>query len=291
MRELRLASNGLRFRCLADGPDDGPLALLLHGFPEGAESWGAQLPALAGAGYRAVAPDLRGYGGTDCPDGEEAYRMPHLVADVVGLVDALGSERCHLAGHDWGALVGWSVASHHPERLLSWSALSVGHPIAFTDTIRDDPDQQARSSYVNLFLVRGKAESVLEEDGHRRLRRMYQVGPRPDAVPQAEVETFVRAMAEPGRLTAGLNYYRANLGDLDTERAMAPHPIRTPTQLIWGERDPAVGPASTRASGDHVEGEYRLEVLEGAGHWLQFERPDDVSRLLLDWMGRHPRAE
>src|SRR5215472_8706563 len=262
MRELHLAANGLRFRCIADGPEDGPLALLLHGFPEGAESWSAQVPALAAAGYRAVAPDLRGYGGSDCPDGEEAYRMTHLVGDVVGLVDALGSERCHLAGHDWGALVGWSVASHHPERLLSWSALSVGHPIAFTDTIRDDPDQQARSSYVNLFLVRGKAESVLGEDGHRRLRRMYQVGPRPDAVPQAEVETFVRAMA--------------------------PHPIRTPTQLIWGERDPAVGPASTRATGDHVEGEYRLEVLEGAGHWLQFERPGEVAHLLLDWMGRHP---
>ena len=290
MTELRLASNGLHFRCLAGGPDDGPLALLLHGFPEGAESWRAQVAGLAAAGYRAVAPDLRGYGGTDCPDGEEAYRMPHLVADVIGLIDTLGTDRCHLAGHDWGALVGWSVASHHPERLLTWSALSVGHPIAFTDTIRADPDQHARSSYVDLFLLRGKAESVLEEDGHRRLRRMYQVGPRPDAIPQAEVETFVRAMAEPGRLTAGLNYYRANLGDAETERAMAPHPIRTPTQLIWGDQDPAVGPAPARATGDHVEGEYRLEVLQGAGHWLQFERADDVSRLLLDWMGRHPRS-
>ena len=288
MRELRIASNGLRFRCLADGPENGPLALLLHGFPEGAESWGAQVPALARAGYLAVAPDLRGYGGSDCPEGEEAYRMPHLVADVVGMVDALQRDRCHLAGHDWGALVGWSVASAHPERLLTWSALSVGHPIAFTDTIRDDPDQRARSSYVYLLLLRGKAESVLEEDGHRRLRRMYRVGPNPDAIPPAEVEKFVRAMAEPGRLTAGLNYYRANLGDAETERAMAPHPIRTPSQLIWGEQDPAIGPAPARATGGHVEGEYRLEVLQGAGHWLQFERPDDVTRLLLDWMGRHP---
>jgi pimeloyl-ACP methyl ester carboxylesterase len=290
MRELSLASNGLHFRCLADGPDDGPLALLLHGFPEGAGSWGAQVPALAGAGYHAVAPDLRGYGGTDCPDGEEAYRMAHLVADVVGLLDALGSERCHLAGHDWGALVGWAVASHHPERLLTWSALSVGHPTAFTDTIRDDPEQSARSSYVNLFLLRGKAEQVLEADGHRRLRRMYEVGPRPDAIPAAEVEAFVRAMAQPGRLTAGLNYYRANLGDADTERAMAPHPIRTPTQLIWGDADPACGPSQARTTEAHVDGEYRLEVLEGAGHWLQFERAHDVTHLLLDWMGRHPRS-
>lgn len=287
MRELRLEANGLGFRCLADGPEDGLLVLLLHGFPEGAESWASQLPALAGAGFLAVAPDLRGYGGTDCPEGEEAYRMPHLVDDVVGLIEALGRERCHLAGHDWGSLVGWSVASHCPERLVTWSALSVGHPAVFVDTIRDDPDQQARSSYINLFrLPGGKAEAVLAEDGHRRLRRMYRVGPSPDAVPEAEVETFVRGMSRPGRLTAGLNYYRANLGD-EARRALAAHPIRTPTQLIWGDQDPAVGPASAHFTGQHVEGEYRLEVLAGAGHWLQFERPADVSRLLLEWTGRH----
>lgn len=284
MRELQLTANGLRFRCLAAGPEDGTLALLLHGFPEGAESWAAQLPVLGAVGYLAVAPDLRGYGGTDCPEGEEAYRMTNLAGDVVGLVDALGRERCHLAGHDWGSLVGWSVASRHPGRLLTWSALSVGHPNVFTDTIHDDPDQRARSSYIDLFQVRGKAEAVLAEDDYRRLRAMYLVGPRPDAVPEAEVETFVRGMARPGRLTAGLNYYRANLGG--EGEPMAPHPIHTPSQLIWGDQDPAVGAASARLTGDHVAGEYRLEVLEGAGHWLQFERPDDVSRLLLDWMGR-----
>lgn len=285
MRELQLTANGLRFRCLADGPEDGALALLLHGFPEGAESWVPQLAALARAGYLTVAPDLRGYGGTDCPEGEEAYRMTHLVGDVVGLIDVLGRERCHLAGHDWGSLVGWSVASRHPGRLLTWSALSVGHPNAFTGTIHNDPDQQARSSYVHLFQIRGKAEAVLAEDGYRRLRRIYQVGPRPDAVPEVAVETFVRGMSRPGRLTAGLNYYRANL-DGEAEHAMAPGAIRTPSQLIWGDQDPAVGPASARLTGGHVEAEYRLEVLEGAGHWLQFQRPDDVSRLLLEWMGR-----
>lgn len=287
MRELQLAANGLRFRCLADGPEEGPLALLLHGFPEGAESWAAQLPDLAAAGYLAVAPDLRGYGGSDCPEGEEPYRMRHLVDDVVGLVDALRRERCHLAGHDWGALVGWSVASHRPDRLVTWSALSVGHPAAFVDAIRDDAGQRARSSYVDLFRARGKAESVLEEDGHRRLRRMYRIGPRPDAIPAADVEVFVRGMARPGRLTAGLNYYRANLGDLEVERAMAPRPVRTPAQLLWGDQDPACGPVQARRTAGHVDAEYRLEVLEGAGHWLQFERAADVSRLLLEWMGRH----
>ncbi len=291
MRELRLAANGLRFRCLADGPDGGPLTLLLHGFPEGAESWTAQLAALGEAGYLAVAPDLRGYGGTDCPEGEEAYRMAHLVDDVVGLVDALGRERCHLAGHDWGSLVGWSVASRRAERLLTWSALSVGHPAAFVDTIENDPDQRSRSSYIGLFLQPGgRAEQVLAEDGYRRLRRMYQVGPRPDAVPEHDVDAFVRGMSRPGRLTAALSYYRANLGP-EAPRAFppAPRPVTTPTQLIWGDQDPALGPAPTRLTGRYVAGDYRLEVLEGAGHWLQFERPAEVSRLLVGWLDSHTR--
>jgi pimeloyl-ACP methyl ester carboxylesterase len=290
MRELQIPANGLRFRCLADGPDGGTLALLLHGFPEGAESWAAQLAALGEAGYLAVAPDLRGYGGTDRPDGVEAYRMPHLVSDVVGLVGALGRERCHLAGHDWGSLVGWSVAGHRPELVVTWSALSVGHPEAFTGAIRDDPDQQRRSSYVGLFLQPGgKAEDVLAEDGHRRLRRMYRVGPRSDAIPEAQVDAFVAGMSRPGRLTAALSYYRANLGgEAEIDLPMAPHPIAVPAQLIWGDEDPAVGPAPTHLTGRFVTGEYRLEVLEGAGHWLQFERPAEVSRLLLEWMAAFP---
>jgi pimeloyl-ACP methyl ester carboxylesterase len=290
MRELRLAANGIGFRCLADGPDDSPLALLLHGFPEAAESWSAQLPALAAAGCLAVAPDLRGYGGTDCPEGEAAYGMAHLVGDVVGLLDALGRERCHLAGHDWGALVGWSVASRHPERLLTWSALSVGHPEAFADAMRDDADQRARSAYIGLFRAPGgRAEAVLAADGHRRLRAMYRMAPVPGAIPDAQVDAFVRDMARPGRLTAGLNYYRANLGaEAAAAYPPAPGPIVTPTQLIWGDADPALGPSSARLTGRHVQGEYRLEVLAGAGHWLQFERPADVSRLLLGWMEAHP---
>jgi pimeloyl-ACP methyl ester carboxylesterase len=289
MRELQLTANGLRFRCLADGPEDGPLALLLHGFPEAAESWSAQLPALAGAGYLAVAPDLRGYGGTDCPEGEEAYGMAHLVADVVGLVDALGRERCHLAGHDWGSLVGWSVASHHPERLVTWSALSVGHPQAFADTMRDDPDQRARSSYIGLFREPGgRAEAILAGDGHRRLRAMYRTAPASEAVPEAQVDAFVRGLARPGRLTAGLNYYRANLSpEARAAFPPAPRPITMPAQLIWGDRDPALGPGPARLTEGYVQGEYRLEVLAGAGHWLQFERPADVSRLLLEWMRAH----
>jgi pimeloyl-ACP methyl ester carboxylesterase len=283
MNELHLVANDLRFRCLAAGPESGPLVLMMHGFPEGAESWISVMEALAEAGRYAVAPDLRGYGGTDCPEGEEAYRMPHLVADVDGLLDALGRDRCHLAGHDWGALVGWSFVSQRAERVITWSALSVGHPAAFAEAIRDDPDQQRRSSYVRLFRMPGKAEDVLGDDRFRRLRAMFG-----GLVPERVVDGYVRGLERRGRLTAALNYYRVNLAGEDQESVpMAPNPITVPSQLIWGDQDPAVGRVSVERTPAHVQAEYRLDVLEGAGHWLQFERPYEVSSLVLDWIASH----
>jgi pimeloyl-ACP methyl ester carboxylesterase len=285
MEERRLQANGLGFRCLASGPASGELVLLLHGFPEGAESWVPQLERLDRAGFRAVAPDLRGYGGTDCPELEDAYRWPHLVADVEGLLLALGRERCHLAGHDWGSLVGWSVASRRPDRVLTWSALSVGHPVAFQEAIRLDEDQRRRSEYVNLFRIPGKAERVLAEDDFRRLRAMYRLGPLPDAIPEEVVDGWVRGFARPGRLTAALNYYRVDLADPpDPSYPAAPVPILAPTQMIWGDQDPAVGRLSTERTAAHVAGPYRQVVVEGAGHWLQFEKPDEISARLVEWM-------
>jgi pimeloyl-ACP methyl ester carboxylesterase len=285
MEDLRLKANGLQFRCLAAGPERGPLALLLHGFPEGAESWAFQLEALAAHGLRVVAPDLRGYGGTDCPSGEDAYRMSELVRDVAALVEALGASICHLAGHDWGALVGWAVTSGHPELVATWSALSVGHPAALSQAMREDQDQRRRSSYIGLFRERGKAEGTLQADGYRRLRDMYRMGPAAEAIPAEVVDSYVRSFSRPGRLTAALNYYRVNLRR--EAPALAEGALATPTQLIWGDQDPAVGPTSAELTARFVSGDYRLAVLEGAGHWLQFERPEEVSRLLIDWIHSH----
>jgi pimeloyl-ACP methyl ester carboxylesterase len=288
MDELRLRANGLGFRCLSAGREEAPLVLLLHGWPEGAESWTPQLEALAAAGLRAVAPDLRGFGGTDCPEGEEAYRLPHLLADVEGLIDALGVERCHLVGHDWGALVGWSFTSRRPQRLQTWSALSVGHPEAFAEAALRDEDQQRRSSYIRLLRTVGKAEEVLAAEGYRRLRAMYRSGPNPDAIPARVVEHYVASFSRAGRLTASLNYYRANLSAHAREEfPPAPERIQVPSQLVWGDADPAVGRLGVEMTGDYMAEEYRLTVLEGAGHWLQFERAEEVSRLLVDWTRSH----
>ncbi|HZK74954.1 MAG TPA: alpha/beta hydrolase [Clostridia bacterium] len=275
-------ANGLRFRAMVDGPVDGEMFILLHGFPEGAESWSAQLDALAKAGYLAVAPDLRGYGLTEAPPDLASYTIDHLADDVRFIIMAFGRSAAHVAGHDWGGLVAWFVAGRYPEMTKTLTVLSVPHPAALAAASRDDADQQERSRYVGLFLQPGKAEHVLADENFRRLRHMFAIGPNPDAVPHTIVDHFTRSLSRPGRLTAALNYYRANLAtDGGAWAALSDiGPITMPTVLLWGDQDPALGRGAAEATGQHVDGDYRLDVLEGAGHWLQFERPGEVSLAL-----------
>ena len=276
-------ANGLRFRAMVDGPPDGEMAILLHGFPEGAESWSKQVDALAKAGALAVAPDLRGYGLSDAPERVEQYAIGHLVADVEGIIKAFGRSDAHVAGHDWGAIVAWFFASRHPEMTKTLTALSVAHPAALAEASRVDEDQRARSRYVALFVQEGKAEQVLADEDHRRLRAMFSLGPNPKAVPPTVIDHFVSSLSRPGRLTAALNYYRANLGAGGGAWAALAQEVKItrPTALLWGDEDPALGRRAVDATEHHVDGTYRLEVLEGAGHWLQFERSAEVSRSLV----------
>jgi pimeloyl-ACP methyl ester carboxylesterase len=275
-------ANGLRFRTMVDGPPDGEMFILLHGFPEGAESWSRQLDSLAKAGCLAVAPDLRGYGLSDAPEDLASYSIDNLAEDVRFIITAFGRTAAHVAGHDWGAVVAWFFAGRYPEMTKTLTVLSVPHPEALAAASRDDEDQKARSRYVGLFLLPGKAEHVLSDDDYRRLRQMFAIGPNPDAVPRSVVDHFTRSVSRPGRLTAALNYYRANLvaGGGAWESPIRVGPITMPTVLLWGDEDPALGRRAAEATGQHVQGEYRLEVLQGAGHWLQFERPGEVSLAL-----------
>lgn len=284
----RLRANGISFSMLAAGRRDRPLVLLLHGFPEGKESWEPQLEALAEAGYRAVAPDLRGFGGTDAPNGLEAYALPHLVADVEALITALGEDQVDLVAHDWGALVGWPFVSRHPHLVRTWTSLSIPHPTALAKASgldgnpNPDPDQRQRSSYIGLF-AKPKAEEVMLEDGAQRLRAFYKFGPNPDAIPTSVIDEWVRGFQREGRLTAGLNYYRANLKPAAyAAYPPVPKPILPPTLLIWGDSDPALGRKAVVETEALMSGPYRLLVLEGVGHWLQFERSDEVSRAIVE---------
>jgi pimeloyl-ACP methyl ester carboxylesterase len=280
-------ANGLRFATMVDGPVKGDLAILLHGFPEGAESWLRQVDALAKAGYLAVAPDTRGYGMTDVPEGVEEYSMDNLVEDVVQLIKAFGHTRAHIAGHDWGALVAWFFASRHPEMTASLTVLSVGHPAALAVATASDPDQQERSRYVGLFLIEGKAEQVLADEGYRRVRAMLS-GRDANTVPTSVVDKYVRSLSRPGRLTAALNYYRANLSGDSAWASLHAGDVNVsaPTLLMWGDQDPALGRRSVEDTARFMQGDYRLVVLEGAGHWLQFERPQEVSRSLVETVSK-----
>jgi pimeloyl-ACP methyl ester carboxylesterase len=224
----------------------------------------------------AVAPDLRGYGLSDAPPSVDDYAVLHLVDDVAALIRAFGRDSAHVAGHDWGALVSWFFASRHPEMTKSLTVLSVGHPAVVNDAVRQDEDQAKRSDYVTLFLLEGKAEQVLSEEEFRRLRDMFGdvVGPARDH--------FIRSVSRPGRLTASLNWYRANFANPRLWASLADGVrVQAPTVLLWGDQDPFLGRWQAEHTKDRMTGDYRLEVLEGAGHWLQFERPDEVSDVLV----------
>ena len=223
------------------------------------------------------APDVRGYGGTDAPDGVDSYNLDHLVEDVAGIMRAFGRDSAHIAGHDWGALVAWFFAGLHPEMTMSLTVLSVGHPATLGAATAADEDQKARSQYIRLFLMEGKAEGVLAEDDFRRLRAMFA-----GAVPKPVIDRFVRSLSRPGRLTAALNYYRANLSRDNWWAGLRPDlRVTAPTVLLWGDQDPALGRWQAESTAKHMGGDFRLEILEGAGHWLQFERSDEVTRSLV----------
>jgi pimeloyl-ACP methyl ester carboxylesterase len=275
LEQVEVRTPAFTFTGRAAGPEGGPLVVLLHGFPQTSYSWRAQLAVLGDAGFRAVAPDQRGYSPGARPAAVEDYRSTELVADVLVIADSLGAAELHLAGHDWGAAIAWQVAGRHPERVRTLTAVSVPHPAAFTKAIAEDPDQRARSGYMLAFREEGAPEDALLAGDAAGLRAVY-AGLEDDAV-----EEYLRVLRQPGALTAALNWYRA----ADASLATGLGPITTPTLYVWSTADPALGRTAADATAEHVAGPYRFEVLEGVSHWVPEEAPDVLNRLLLDHIG------
>jgi pimeloyl-ACP methyl ester carboxylesterase len=275
----------LVFDALAAGPADGELVLLLHGFPQSAEEWRAQLEALGEAGYRAVAPDQRGYSPRARPEEVEHYLPDHLVADVLAVADWLGGHRVHVVGHDWGALVAWRLAGRFPDRVRTLTAVSVPHPFAVVEAMASGSgDQPFRSAYIAFFRQEGLSEKLLLADEGAGLRALFANTGYTD---RPAMERYVERLLEPGALTAALNWYRA----LGAAWVVDLGPVTAPTMLVWGTDDPAVGREAADACGRYVEGPYRFEVLEGVGHWVPEEAAADLNRLLLDHLSRSGDAE
>ncbi|MER6196955.1 alpha/beta hydrolase [Streptomyces sp. NPDC001586] len=267
---------------LAAGPPAGEKVLLLHGFPQFADSWTDQLTCLARAGYRALAVDQRGYASDARPGRVADYTVDRLVGDALAFSQALGGGPFHLVGHDWGGLVAWALATEHPELLDSLTVLSTPHPQAIAAALRSDPDQARRSAYVQRFRQpAGVAEADLLADDGAVLRRVYG-----DSLPPDRIDSYIARFAEPGALTAALNYYRA----LPETLTVPSGRIRVPTLYIWGDQDGALGRTAAEGTGAWIDAHYRFEVLEGAGHWLPDEHADRVDPHLLAHLAAHSRG-
>ena len=284
LEALRIEVGPLTFDAHAAGPVSGRPVLLLHGFPQSARSWRHQLGALGSAGFRAVAFDQRGYSCDARPGETEAYRIGHLVDDVLGVADALGWAVFDLVGHDWGAAVAWQVAGRHPDRLRTLTILSVPHPFAFGKALAGgNSDQAHRSSYIQMFRQVGVAEELfLADAGDGKgpgtgVRDLY----GRSGLSEEDSKPYVDLLVRPGAMTAALNWYRA----ASAEDMAGLGPITMPTMYVWSTNDPALGREGAEATGEFVAGPYRFDVLEGISHWIAEEAPDSLNALLLQHLG------
>jgi pimeloyl-ACP methyl ester carboxylesterase len=267
----RLEANGLTHFVVDEG--DGPAVVLLHGFPDSADEWRLQIPVLVEAGFRVIAPDLRGFGQTDKPIGVDNYVIFNAVADVGGIMNELGVERTSVVGHDFGAGVAWMFATAEPARVEKLVVVSVGHPGAFT---RATFKQMQLSWYSFLFQNEGLAEDLLAKDGWSLFREWLASSP--------DIDRSLEAMADRASLTAGLSWYRANMTP-QIWGVDIPFPeIAVPTMGIWGSTDFALSEEQMTDSVQYLTGPWRYERIEGAGHWIGLERPDEMNALLLDFL-------
>jgi len=282
----------LTFRARVAGPADGELVLLLHGFPETSYGFRHQIERLARRGFRAVAPDQRGYSPGARPADVDAYRMSALVGDVLGIADALGRLRFHLVGHDWGGAVAWQVALRRPERLFSLSVLSTPHPRAFGRALADpDSEQSKRSSYFAEFAADDAEERFLADD----CRELHRILDTP-GITARDRDLYLRDLCSREALRGALNWYRALLRARSvpaTRRPSAtgsPAPLTVPTLYLWGDRDGAFGREAVEATAEFVAGPFEFHVVEGVGHWLAEDAAETVDALLTIHLERYSEA-
>ncbi len=281
--EIRTPS-GLAFTADIDGPAGGDLVLLLHGFPESRHSWREALPELARAGYRAVAPDQRGYSPGARPDPGDLsnYSFDKLVQDAVELADAAdamgraASKRFHLVGHDWGGQVSWGVADAHPGRLASLTILSRPHPLSFRRALQEDPDQKHRSRHHGKFLEPDTADKLLADNAKAMRDGLF-------GQSRESAAKHLSILGERPAMEAALAWYRSNKG-LSGDFG----PTKVPTLYIWGDADATVGPHAARGTADFVSASFAMEVLPGVGHFVMDQAASRSTELMLAHFRKHP---
>ena len=273
-----IETNGVRVHVVEAGPEDGPLLVLLHGFPEFWYGWHETVTSLANAGYRVVVPDQRGYNLSAKPPDVADYHLDELANDVIGLVDAYDRETAAVAGHDWGAAVGWWLAIHHPDRLSALVVVNVPHPTVFERALRGSWDQRLKSWYVLAFQLPRLPEAVARAGNWRLATRSLRETSAPGTFTADDLRRYRRAWDRPGAFEAMVNWYRAVVRD-------RPRPVTTrvevPTLVIWGARDQFLETRLAGESVDHcVDG--RLLTIDEATHWVVHEYPHRVAEAIAD---------
>lgn len=264
--------NGLAFPVIDKGT--GPAVLLLHGFPDSRFMWRNQIGPLLDAGYRVIAPDLRGFGDAPKPTAVEDYRLPVIATDVIGILDALSVKQAKVVCHDWGAGLGWYLALTRPDRVERIAAMSVG---ANGNSGASSLAQREKSWYFLFFQFEGIAEATLSRNDFTFFREWSRG--------QGDTERYVKDLSRPGALTAALNWYRANVRpQMPPQTPPPPTPkITVPAMGLWGDADPFLTEDHVKKSPERLSGSWRYEKIAGAGHWIMLDKPDEVNRLLLEF--------
>jgi pimeloyl-ACP methyl ester carboxylesterase len=270
---------GLTFDVTDEGPSDGRVVILLHGFPEDRETWSAVIPQLTAAGHRVLAPDQRGYSPGARPKGRRAYVTSELAADVLALADVAGAERFDVVGHDWGAGVAWELAGRHSERIRTMTTLTVPHPRAMLDAMRHS-SQLLHSWYMLFFQLPWVPEAALKAAGFERAARQFER----DGLDAESARRYARRMQDPAAMTGPINWYRAlPLG------GRSPLPtVDVPVLYVYGSGDRYLTRYGAERTGRYVTGPYRFELLEGMSHWLPTGAADTVGPLMLEHLATHP---
>ena len=279
MQNLSFQNGDVGLQAVAAGPEDGPVVLLLHGFPEFWYGWRRQIEPLAAAGFRVVVPDQRGYNLSSKPSGVSAYALTELVSDVIAIADQLGQNKIFLAGHDWGAAVAWSAALLYPQRIAKLAVLNVPHPSVMRKFLSTRPRQLLRSWYMFLFQFPWLPEAIFSAFHFRIGSQALLRSSRPGTFSAEDLAQYHAAWSQPGALTGMINWYRA----LFRTRVKFPDKIvRVPTRILWGQRDAFLLTEMARESLSYCTNA-ELFTFANATHWLQHEEPARVSELLIDF--------
>jgi len=282
LEHTTITANGIDLHVVLAGPKDGPPVVLLHGFPEFWRGWLKQIKPLADAGYRVIVPDQRGYNLSDKPKGVRSYHIDMLVADILGLIEALGYQKVNLIGHDWGAAVAWEAAIRHPERLCKVDILNVPHPAVMRSFLRrGDPEQLRRSWYIFAFQIPWLPEYVLQKNSWRNAVRVLRGSGKAHTFSNEDIDEYKRAWSRPGAMHAMINWYRAAVRYW--RKTKGNQIVKVPTLVLWGMKDVALSHRMARLSMDYCE-DGKLIFFEDATHWVQHDEAENVSEFLLEFL-------